>query len=201
MEKQNNRTIATLRDTLKGEVWAFLENAEVCRKFYEQAEKEGFRFGVILPTQSETDDIIALHHGRKLAHIGFAGHMRFHHGPNDTNLHRINYAKYIAGEDDFYFRENDVVREPRPEPDYIAAHKGSAQNETIIRNSNTCGCFYCLSIFPVEKIGEDDWTDDMMEERTALCPKCGIDSVIGDAGGYEITVELLKKMQKHWFWE
>jgi len=201
MEQQNNRTIVALRDTLKGDVWIFLDNAETCRKFYEQAEAEGFHFGDILPTQGENDDIIALHHDRQLAHTGFAGHMRFYHGPNDTDFHRINYAKYIAGEDNFYFDEADTMREQCPKPDYIAAHKGSAQNETIIRNSNTCGYFYCLSIFPVEEIGEDDWTDDFMEERTALCPKCGIDSIIGDAGGYRITEELLKQMQKYWFWE
>jgi acetone carboxylase gamma subunit len=43
-----------------------------------------------------------------------------------------------------------------------------------------------------------------MDERdgvgqTALCPECGIDSVIGDASGYPITEAFLGKMKTFWF--
>jgi len=41
-----------------------------------------------------------------------------------------------------------------------------------------------------------DWTDD---GDTALCPKCGIDSVIGSVSGYPIQREFLSKMHNHWF--
>ena len=34
---------------------------------------------------------------------------------------------------------------------------------------------------------------------TAWCPYCGIDSIIGEAEGYEITPELLAEMKKQWF--
>jgi acetone carboxylase gamma subunit len=34
---------------------------------------------------------------------------------------------------------------------------------------------------------------------TALCPYCGIDSVIGDKSGFPITKEFLEKMYQHWF--
>ena len=199
MAKQNNnRTIAALQDILQGKVWVYLKDEETCRRFYEDAQAEGFRFGTIPPTKSQPDDIIALHNCRQLSHTGFAGHMAFYQKVQDLEFHRINYARYVSGEEDFYFHPEDLKKESRPLPDYEAAHKGSSQNRTIIQNSKTCGCFYCLSIFPAEEV--QDWTDDMMEEPTALCPNCGIDSVIGDASGYEITEDLLRKMMQHWFW-
>jgi hypothetical protein len=33
----------------------------------------------------------------------------------------------------------------------------------------------------------------------ALCPHCGIDSVIGDASGYEISPTFLARMHEAWF--
>jgi len=47
------------------------------------------------------------------------------------------------------------------------------------------------------KPGEIDvWID---EDQTALCPKCGIDSVIGSASGFPITKEFMQKMHDYWF--
>jgi dephospho-CoA kinase len=37
------------------------------------------------------------------------------------------------------------------------------------------------------------------KEDTAVCPKCGIDAVIGDASGYEMTSALLHAMHEFWF--
>jgi hypothetical protein len=66
-------------------------------------------------------------------------------------------------------------------------------------NSEICGCFYCLEIYSPSEITE--WTDE--DENgigsCALCPKCGIDSVIGSASGYPVTEAFLKRMQLHWF--
>ncbi len=41
-----------------------------------------------------------------------------------------------------------------------------------------------------------DWTDDA---DTALCPSCGIDSVLGDAWGLAITMAFLEEMRLAWF--
>ncbi|KAB0489149.1 cytoplasmic protein, partial [Pseudomonas vancouverensis] len=35
--------------------------------------------------------------------------------------------------------------------------------------------------------------------NTALCPKCGIDSVIGSASNAPVNPEFLLKMYEHWF--
>jgi hypothetical protein len=84
------------------------------------------------------------------------------------------------------------------EPGYVRAHKNSFDNRDEIRVSSLCGCFFCLSIFaPAEVV---DWQDEKGgTSATALCPMCGIDSVIGSASGFPITEDFLKKMNKRWF--
>jgi|SRR6516165_820547 hypothetical protein len=78
---------------------------------------------------------------------------------------------------------------------HINAHKHCFGNREELMNSANCGCFYCVSIFPPGEIVK--WVDD--EDQTALCPFCGIDSVIGSASGYPITTDFLSRMRKHWF--
>jgi hypothetical protein len=87
-----------------------------------------------------------------------------------------------------------ALRELSATEDHIAAHKWSGWNRSTLRSSDLCGCFYCLEVFPPNEI--EGWTDD---SGTALCPKCGIDSVIGSVSGYPIQREFLSKMHDHWF--
>lgn len=84
-------------------------------------------------------------------------------------------------------------------PDYIGAHKHSSNHRDEVLASNQCGCFYCTAVFPPPEI--EEWTDEDEKGvgQTALCPRCGIDSVIGSESGYPITVEFLREMQRHWF--
>jgi predicted short-subunit dehydrogenase-like oxidoreductase (DUF2520 family) len=83
-------------------------------------------------------------------------------------------------------------------PDYVAAHKSSSKHRDILAHSELCGCFYCLAIFPPAKI--IDWVDEVDGQgTTALCPICGIDSIIGSASGYPITEDFLRQMHRHWF--
>lgn len=53
--------------------------------------------------------------------------------------------------------------------------------------------FFCLNIFSPDKIKE--WIEDK-EDLTAICPYCGIDSVIGESSNYPITKEFLQEMKK-----
>jgi hypothetical protein len=65
-----------------------------------------------------------------------------------------------------------------------------------------CSKLYELGAFVDENIKQtgkyeiEEWIDP--NDDTALCPYCDIDSVIGDASGYEITEEFLRKMNDHW---
>lgn len=63
-----------------------------------------------------------------------------------------------------------------------AAHHHSANHKAELERSEVCGCFFCEKLFAVSTI--EEWVDD---SETALCPHCGIDSVIGSASGFPIA--------------
>ncbi len=75
------------------------------------------------------------------------------------------------------------------------AHEFSVNNRPALEAPQRCGCFYCDGIFDSTEIKE--WIKD--KKGTALCPRCGIDSVIGESSGYQITSEFLKAMKSKWF--
>ena len=75
--------------------------------------------------------------------------------------------------------------------DIKIAHKYSSNHKASLLKDTKCGCFFCLKIF------SPTWIDDV--EGTAICPYCGIDSIIGESSGYPITTEFLSEMNKYWF--
>jgi hypothetical protein len=85
----------------------------------------------------------------------------------------------------------------------IAAHKHCSRHREEVLASECCGCFTCRAVFSPSEIL--DWVDEdpsgegiSSQGATALCPRCGIDSVIGSLSGYPITTEFLEQMNKHW---
>ena len=73
------------------------------------------------------------------------------------------------------------------------AHCNSNRNELAV--SKRAGCFYCREVYDANEV--DEWIDD---DKCALCPKCSIDSVIGDASGFAVTdAAFLKRMHEIWF--
>lgn len=76
------------------------------------------------------------------------------------------------------------------------AHRCSIRHRRQLEKDKICGCFHCLAIFHPNEITE--WIDDN-EDDTALCPFCGIDSVIGESSGFPITKEFLEGMHHVWF--
>lgn len=82
--------------------------------------------------------------------------------------------------------------------DVIRAHRHCIRHRTELFASERCGCFYCGAVFAPAEIAE--WTDEWQGVgQTALCPHCGIDSVIGSESGYPLTPEFLAAMNNHWF--
>ena len=81
-------------------------------------------------------------------------------------------------------------------PELKAIYSHSIRNEESILKSNLCGCFHCISIFPATDIKETVVEKDGF--KTAICPICGIDAVLGDAS-VEITTELLDALNKHYY--
>ena len=84
-------------------------------------------------------------------------------------------------------------------PDHIRAHRHSCRHLAEIEASALCGCFYCLTIFGPADITVWVEKDFQKVGQTALCPRCGIDSVIGSESGYPITVDFLSMMKNYWF--
>ena len=82
--------------------------------------------------------------------------------------------------------------------DFIKVHQHTEFRHEILK-SEKCGCFYCLQTFSPDEI--DDWhgEDHQELEPLALCPECGIDSVIGSGSGFPIEPSFLKKMHDFWF--
>jgi hypothetical protein len=90
-------------------------------------------------------------------------------------------------------REREEIRQRTPERLWTA-HEHSSQHRREVLTSENCGCSYCEETFTPSEIGE--WID---EDQTAMCPRCGIDSVIGSASGISLTPEFLHEMHQHWF--
>jgi hypothetical protein len=82
--------------------------------------------------------------------------------------------------------------------DLEEAHSHSIRNRDELIRSEICGCFFCSATFtPAEITG---WIDEPNGEgKTAECPRCGIDSVIGSASGYPIGAAFLREMHDRWF--
>lgn len=83
--------------------------------------------------------------------------------------------------------------------DIIAAHQYCSNHKEKLSMDMKCGCFYCLKIFSPTSITE--WLNEENGDSggTALCPFCGIDSVIGESSGYPITETFMKEMYDYWF--
>ena len=80
--------------------------------------------------------------------------------------------------------------------DLVYAHNLAYSNRQKLAQASVCGCFYCLHIFSPEEIV---WEID--GDNTAMCPYCGIDSVIPESASLPITKAFLKKMREFWFTE
>ena len=77
----------------------------------------------------------------------------------------------------------------------VAAHRHCRGQRSELVASTVCGCFYCKETFVPSEIA--DWCDD---GETALCPKCGVDSVLASESGWPVTdAAFLEAMHRFWF--
>lgn len=85
------------------------------------------------------------------------------------------------------------MTEKKYERYYGLAGKASFENWKALMSSKLCGCYHCGSIFKPEELTDNDWIQDL-HGRTAVCPKCGIDAVIGDVSGIPIRKDVLDEL-------
>ena len=88
----------------------------------------------------------------------------------------------------------------------LAAYRYTSTNWEQIEASKVCGCCNCMQIFPSEEVVA--WTGldmndidvpEAVNKQTALCPRCGSESVIGDKSGFPVNANFLGRMNEAWF--
>ena len=106
----------------------------------------------------------------------------------------------LDGMDDPSFLQKDSadVDKAWTIPELKAIYSHSIRNEESILNSDFCGCFHCISIFPAVDVKSAEFIIEKDGSRTEICPICGIDSVLGDAS-VEITAEILESLNGLYF--
>ena len=76
----------------------------------------------------------------------------------------------------------------------VAAQVHASQHRVEVEASDRCACYFCFRTFAPAAIKA--WTD---KQQTALCPSCGVDSVIGSASQHRLDDAFLRKMHGHFF--
>lgn len=76
----------------------------------------------------------------------------------------------------------------------VAARKHASNHRAEIEASPRCACFFCFRTFANTEIKK--WTDT---NQTALCPRCGVDSVLGSASNHRLDDTFLRGMHTHFF--
>ena len=62
-----------------------------------------------------------------------------------------------------------------------------------IENAELCGCYCCERMYVPETIL--DWVDNNL---TAICPRCGIDSVVAYRPAEDGSIEIFKRKLAKW---
>ncbi|KAL9652435.1 hypothetical protein ABK040_000008 [Willaertia magna] len=76
------------------------------------------------------------------------------------------------------------------------------RNSEMVKKSKFCYCVCCLEKYPASEVNlyEDDMIQDV-NGFTVMCPKCGVDSVVPDAFGEEVTESLLREWNRTYFYD
>lgn len=77
------------------------------------------------------------------------------------------------------------------------AHKGCSSHRKELESCKLCGCFYCQKTFEPNEI--EEWIKEKSNGETAICPKCGIDSVLSSKLPIEDDM-FLSEMKRFWFY-
>jgi hypothetical protein len=106
-----------------------------------------------------------------------------------------------------FYADRGVVPTPRRrepvtpskvgDPNPVDEHARCTRHRKVVLEAEAIGCFYCLQLSRPEDVRE--WVDPDLDGvgQTALCPRCGIDSVIPVRPG--VDHEFLRRMHARWF--
>lgn len=96
------RTIKELVASNKKRVYVYLADKDTQSRFISDAEAEGCTYedGVKI-SEREPDDFYALNKDGTVCFLNFVGRMAFQ--CNSDNIVRVDYKKYINGEEDYFY--------------------------------------------------------------------------------------------------
>lgn len=77
------KTIESLINANK-KVYVRMSSEEICRRFYAQAEREGFTFGGKKPTEKHPSDLIAVLPDKALCYVGTFGRIASQSGAGNV---------------------------------------------------------------------------------------------------------------------
>lgn len=97
--------------------------------------------------------------------------------------------------------DTEAMKSKPSKTDLAMIHHHCGWHEAEILSSERCGCFDCLSLFPPSAITE--WIDESADGprgpgKTAVCPHCGMDTVLPQHTAYTLSPALLTQMQRHY---
>lgn len=72
--------------------------------------------------------------------------------------------------------------------------KRSFKAREALEKAEQCGCYYCIEVYEPKLI--ECWVD-----KTAVCPKCGIDSVVPYDVSLDESLEKFKQKLDKWYEE
>lgn len=79
-------------------------------------------------------------------------------------------------------------------PPITEASEYSIYNKDALAGSERAACYECLTVFKASEI-----TEFVDNEKTALCPHCGIDTVLPESAGYSFSAASLEALNEYWF--
>ena len=80
-------------------VWLYFASDDVRSTFLSDAREEGFH----LPPDF-CDCVCAVHSDMTINYVGFAGHARLNGNDNNSGVRIVDYGKYVAGEDAYFYQ-------------------------------------------------------------------------------------------------
>lgn len=86
--------------------------------------------------------------------------------------------------------------EKMPKLETLIEH--STNNDLEILQSHKCSCLFCRHTIDAREV--QDWVSDE-NGVSAICPECGMDTLIGDASGLTFTKEELREINMKYFGE
>lgn len=98
-------------------IWFFLKDQETEHRFVEEINQLGARYLNGSPVTAETcSPIMAVHPDLRVAHLmimiwnaSFSPNFQKHYSGDVTRIMKVDYAKYINGEDDFICVKSDFI--------------------------------------------------------------------------------------------